>query len=190
MGVKNCKYYCAAFKPNSKKQQMNSFYKTALALVILFSACKENESTSKKEKQAAKTRSKSELDKIKLTELDGSPIDLDQYKGKTIFINFWATWCKPCIQEMPSIANAMKKVSKDEVVFLFASTEEAGEIKSFQNRMPFPFHYVKVENFETLDIMTIPTTFIFNTKGKRVFNEMGYRKWDTKQNINIISNSK
>ncbi len=162
---------------------------TLIVLLALLS-CNEKGKNNKTKETVTEVKEKSELDKVKLTELDGTPIDLNQYKGKTIFLNFWATWCKPCIQEMPSIANAMKKVNKDEVVFLFASTEEADEIKSFRERMPFPFHYVKVNNFETLDIMTIPTTFIFNSKGKRVFNEMGYRKWDSKQNISIITNSK
>ena len=169
---------------------MNSIYKITIAFVLLLVSCKEKDSASNKNKPEVKTKVESELDKIKLTELDGTSIDLNDYKGKIIFLNFWATWCKPCIQEMPSIANAMKKVNQDEVVFLFASTEEADEIKSFKEKMSFPFHYVKVHNFETLDIMTIPTTFIFNSKGKRVFNEMGYRKWDSKQNINIITNSK
>lgn len=169
---------------------MNYPYKLSVILLLLLSACKEKAADKNPDKPAVKTETKSELDKIKLTELDGTPIDLNEYKGKTIFLNFWATWCKPCIQEMPSIANAMKKVNKDDVVFLFASTEEADEIKSFKERKSFPFHYVKVDNFETLDIMTIPTTFIFNSEGKRVFNEMGYRKWDTKENINIITNSK
>ena len=169
---------------------MRIMYKLIIFFLIALISCKEKESTKNKNESTATTRTESELDKIQLTELDGTPIDLNEYKGKTIFLNFWATWCKPCIQEMPSIANAMEKVNKDDVVFLFASTEEADEIRSFKEKKPFPFHYVKVNNFETLDIMTIPTTFIFNSKGKRVFNEMGYRKWDTKQNISIITNSK
>ncbi len=169
---------------------MNYRKKLPFILLLLLFACKEKAADKSKEDSATKKETKSELDKIQLTELDGTPIDLNDYKGKTIFLNFWATWCKPCIQEMPSIANAMEKVNKDDVVFLFASTEEAEEIRSFKEKKPFPFHYVKVNNFETLDIMTIPTTFIFNSKGKRVFNEMGYRKWDTKQNISIITNSK
>nr|WP_294907964.1 TlpA disulfide reductase family protein [uncultured Lacibacter sp.] len=169
---------------------MKFIEKAILILFISIAGCKEKPKNDQQSKTTTISQVKTDLYKVKLSSLDGKPIDLSQYEGKTVFLNFWATWCKPCIQEMPSIANAMKKVNKDEVVFLFASTEEADEIKLFQERMPFPFHYVKVENFETLDIMTIPTTFIFNTKGKRVFNEMGYRKWDTKQNINIINNSR
>ncbi len=44
-----------------------------------------------------------EIEKIRLIDLNGKPISVSQYKGKTIFINFWATWCKPCIKEMPYI---------------------------------------------------------------------------------------
>ena len=165
-------------------------YRLSIIILLALLSCNEKAKSDKTSEPVVEVKETSELDKVNLTELDGTPIDLNQYKGKTIFLNFWPTWCKPCIQEMPSIANAMEKVNKDEVVFLFASTEEADEIKSFKEKMPFPFHYVKVDNFESLDIMTIPTTFIFNPKGKRVFNEMGYRKWDTKENINIITNSK
>ncbi len=169
---------------------MKVIFQLAIFIVALLIGCKEKPKKEQQSKQTTISQGQTDLDKIKLTSLDGKPIDLSQYKGKTIFLNFWATWCKPCVEEMPSIANAMKKVNTDEVVFLFASAEEAEEIKAFQQRMPFPFQYVMVDNFERLDIMTIPTTFIFNTKGKRVFNEMGYRKWDSPENIHIITNSK
>lgn len=169
---------------------MKVIFQLAIFIVVVFIGCKEKPKNGQQSKPTTVSQASPDIDKVKLTSLDGKPIDLSQYKGKTIFLNFWATWCKPCVEEMPSIANAMKKVNTDEIVFLFASAEEAEEIKAFQQRMPFPFQYVMVENFERLDIMTIPTTFIFNTKGERVFNEMGYRKWDSPENIHIITNGK
>ena len=60
---------------------------------------------------------------IKLIDLDNQYVDLADYKGKTIFLNFWATWCKPCIEEMPAIAKAQELLKNEPVVFILASNE-------------------------------------------------------------------
>ncbi|MGE0771538.1 MAG: TlpA family protein disulfide reductase [Cyclobacteriaceae bacterium] len=132
----------------------------------------------------------SDLSKIKLTELDGTPIDLTQYKGQIVFVNFWATWCKPCIQEMPTIARAQEQLANDPIVFLFPSNEEVELINSFKERRNFNFHYVQLQNMEELNIQALPTTFIINTDGKLVFSEAGYRDWSTPENLELIRNPK
>src|SRR5687768_12588433 len=104
------------------------------------------------------------FDKVQLVDLENKPFDLHRYKDKTIFLNFWATWCKPCIQEMPSIENAQDILKKEGVVFLFASSESPEEISLFRNTHNFKFNYVRVENSEELDIQGLPTTFIFDSK--------------------------
>ena len=53
---------------------------------------------------------------------------------------------------------------------------------------PAGLQFVKAENLEELNVMALPTTFIFNTDGKLVFNEMGFRKWDDKENLKLILN--
>ena len=129
-----------------------------------------------------------QLSKIKLTSLEGRPINYDAYKGKILFINFWATWCKPCLEEMPSIQNAIKLLKDNNTGFLFASEETAEQIEKFKARNNLGFNFVRVENPEELNIMALPTTFIYNPEGKLVFSEMGYRKWDDKENIDLIIN--
>lgn len=168
---------------------MKSIYKIAVAFLLLLVSCKEKESSSNKDKPTVVTKVESEFDKIKLTELDGTPIDLQQYQGKTLFINFWATWCGPCIQEMPSIQKAKNSVKDDDIVFLFASNEEVEAIETFKKKQSYDFHYVRVENLEQLKIMALPTTYIFDSNKKLVFSEMGYRKWDSKSNIDLILNA-
>jgi thiol-disulfide isomerase/thioredoxin len=168
---------------------MNQAYFTILIFSLLFASCTEKQSESTKTAASVSTKKKSEFDKIKLNDLNGNSLDLHQYKGKTIFINFWATWCKPCIQELPSIEKAMEKVKDKEVIFLFASNEAVEEIEQFQKNHAYKFHYVQLENLEELNIMTLPATYIFNPEGNLVFSEMGYRKWDTKNNIDLILNA-
>jgi thiol-disulfide isomerase/thioredoxin len=125
---------------------------------------------------------------IKLTGLNGQPVNMEQYKGKTIFINFWATWCKPCIQEMPSIQKAMGVLNNENIEFLFASDETIEQIEKFKKQNMYNFNFVRAENIAELNIMALPSTFIFNPAGKLVFNEMGYRQWDNKSNIDLIIN--
>ncbi len=127
-----------------------------------------------------------EIDKIRLTDTKGQTINLKQYEGKTIFINFWATWCKPCIQEMPSIKEAQNILKNEDVIFLMASNESIEVIEEFKKSKDYNFNYVRIENSEEMNVQTLPVTFIFNSKGNLVFSEAGLRKWDDKNNIDVI----
>jgi thiol-disulfide isomerase/thioredoxin len=124
--------------------------------------------------------------KVKLTDLDGQPISLDQFKGKTIFLNFWATWCQPCIREMPSIDSAQKLISEKGVVFLLASDETPDQIREFKAYYQLNLNFVRLVNVEELSMDGLPTTYIYNPKGERVFAETGYRKWDDSSNIEMM----
>lgn len=125
--------------------------------------------------------------RVKLKDMNDKPIDFKEYKGKAVFINFWATWCGPCIQEMPTIENAQKILSDQDVVFLFASNEDKDQIEAFIKKHTYNFHYVQLENLEELKVQALPTTFIFNPEGKLKFSETGFRNWNDSTNINLIT---
>ena len=131
-----------------------------------------------------------ELNDIQLETLQGEQIDLSRYEGKTIFINFWATWCKPCLQEMPSIQKAMEQVNTDQVVFLFPSNESTEEIQNFKEKRSYPFNFVRVNNLESLNFYALPTTLIFDSEGTLIFSESGFRDWSTKENLALINKPK
>lgn len=122
---------------------------------------------------------------IELTDLEGNPINMDQYAGKTLFINFWATWCQPCLREMPSIQEA-KKAAK-EVVFLFASNESADQIREFGASQSYDFQYVRVNNLEALGVEALPTTWIFDGTGRLVFDEAGTRNWNDATSLHLLT---
>lgn len=124
---------------------------------------------------------------IKLTDLKGDSIDLVKHKGKVVFINFWATWCKPCVEEIPTIKKAIGILNNDRIEFFFASDETTEQIESFEKQHNYNLNYVKAGNLEELGITVLPTTFIFDSGGKQVFSEMGYRKWDDKTNLDLLS---
>lgn len=124
---------------------------------------------------------------FQLSTLTGESVDMNAYRGKTVFINVWATWCKPCIQEMPTIAKAMETLQGKDVVFLFASNEEVEEIEGFRDFKKFPFAYVQLKNLEALSIQALPATFIFSPQGELVFGEEGFRDWNTEESIKLIT---
>lgn len=128
-----------------------------------------------------------DINKVKLKDLNDKEIDSDQFRGKTVFINFWATWCKPCLQEMPSIESAQAKLKGENVVFLLASNEEVDQIESFIKKHDYTFQYVLLENMEELNIQALPTTYIFNSKGELKFSETGSRKWDDSTSLDLIT---
>lgn len=123
---------------------------------------------------------------IKLTDLDGKEVDLAEYQGKTIFVNFWATWCRPCIQEMPSIATLESNLSGNNIVFFFASDEDIEKIIKFKESRGMTSHFVRVENPEALGIDALPTTFIFNGEGNLVYSEVGFRQWDQPATMEMV----
>lgn len=141
---------------------------------------------SKKEKQVSSADVIREIDKIRLTDLNDQSISLKQYEGKTLFINFWATWCKPCVKEMPSIAATQNLLQNENILFLLASNESAEEIEEFRKAHDYKFNFVRIENSEEMNIEALPATFIFNNKGNLVFSETGFRKWNEKNNIDLI----
>jgi thiol-disulfide isomerase/thioredoxin len=157
-----------------------------LILIIFISlitpACREQKLKDEKTEPASRTG----IEKVRLTSLNGQVVDLNNYKTKTVFINFWATWCKPCIEEMPTIKNAMNSFKGKNIEFLFASDETRDEIQRFEAAHDYNLNYLIAGNMEELNIMGLPTTFIFNKNGKLVFSEMGYRKWDNPANIDLI----
>ena len=158
-----------------------SWFPLAFASLIFISGCNQNRS---KEAIGANDVRKT----IQLTDLAGQSVDLTKYEGRVVFLNFWATWCRPCIEEMPSIASAKKLLGNTDIVFLFASDEDVERIKSFEKKNSLGLEYVQVTNFNELSIQALPTTYIFDASGKTVFSETGYRKWDDSANLQLLQN--
>ena len=168
---------------------MKKMFKICFLLLFVISACRSSSDTKETNNNQDKASQNTDaITQLHLTDLNDHPLDLKKYRGKTVFINFWATWCKPCREEMPSIQEAMKILKDEKIEFLFASDETKEQIQKFQTSHDYGFNYIRVENMEELNIMGLPTTFIFNPNGELIFSEMGYRKWDDKSNIDLILN--
>lgn len=117
-------------------------------------------------------------------DLNAKKIDFTEFKGKKIVINYWATWCKPCIEKMPDLLKVQEVLESYNYVFLLASDEEITKITNFINRRNYNFSFIKSEApNETLGIYSLPTTFIFNEDGKMIEKIVGSVGWESDQMI-------
>lgn len=108
---------------------------------------------------------------------DGNEVSLSSLKGKVVFINFWATWCPPCIAEMPTINKLYKKLKNNkDIVFLMVDVDgKKNTSQEFMNKNKFDLPvYTSVGDipFELLS-GSIPTTDIINKEGKLMIRHEG-----------------
>lgn len=129
------------------------------------------------------------LPAFKLRAADGSIMNLENLKGKKIFINIWATWCPPCKAEIPSIEKLYSKVDKTNTAFIMLSLDESFAMaKSFAkaNKMNLPVYYAAENLPEIFNTQGIPATFIFNEKGKLIKINNGMDNYDTDEYVKLL----
>jgi thiol-disulfide isomerase/thioredoxin len=115
--------------------------------------------------------------KFTLTKLDGSSLKLDDYRGKIIVMNFWATWCGPCLTEMPLFEKTIAKYKADkDVIFLAITTDEDRELVApFLKQYKFNLPVAHAEYLNDLfAVSSIPTTIILDRKGEIAFRQTGF----------------
>ncbi|HAO08712.1 MAG TPA: thioredoxin [Chryseobacterium sp.] len=126
-----------------------------------------------------------ENDDIILVDENGKKIALSELKGKVVFINFWATWCRPCVEEMPTLNKLTNKFrGNDEIVFVFLNVEaNLTKSKKFMKDKNYDLPvYVAGENIPSKYFQgAIPTTLIFNKKGELEAQIQGGRDFDQPQ---------
>lgn len=117
------------------------------------------------------------LPHINFRSAGGQVMDLADQKGKVVFINFWATWCPPCIAEMPSINDLHEKLKNNKnIIFITVDTDhDLSRSALFISRHQFslPLYVADSAIPETLSGNAIPTTVIFDKSGTMVFRKEG-----------------
>lgn len=120
---------------------------------------------------------------LNLINSKGEKVMLEQYRGKTIFINIWATWCPPCVAEMPSINEMYKDIDKEKIEVLMISFDQKFEKAiQFKDKKNFDFEVYQVDGRipQMYSTQSIPTTYIIDSKGNLVFTHMGMADYNRK----------
>lgn len=119
-----------------------------------------------------------------LKDLKGKTHTLSDYKGKLVFLNFWATWCPPCRAEMPSMQKMYEESDKDKFVMLAVNLREpANKVEDFAQKNGYTFPILLDSSGRIgskYRVHSIPTTFIVDQGGKLVAKISGSREWSWK----------
>ena len=115
-----------------------------------------------------------------LKDATGKTVSLDAYKGKIIFINFWATWCPPCIAEMPSIQKLYTDY-QDKIVFLFVTTDSFEKANAFmiKENLTLPVYQSVTNPPLEMESATIPATYLINQSGNVIVAKIGTANWNS-----------
>lgn len=116
--------------------------------------------------------------------------NLNKYKGKVIFINFWATWCLPCVAELPEIQKLYNEFKDFEgIVFILVSNESPQIIESFldQKKYDLPVFIAMEQAPKVFFSRTIPTSYLISKEGKIVIKQKGVVKWSGEKMQGIIN---
>lgn len=125
-----------------------------------------------------------------LRDLDGNLINYKSMEGKVVFVNFWATWCPPCIAEMGSINKLYEQFkSQSDVEFLIVSNEDTQVIRKFMESKAYSFPVLQSANPypEEFNVSSIPRTFIISPSGHIVVDKTGAANWSSETVIHTIN---
>lgn len=129
------------------------------------------------------------LPKSDLVSLAGKTINAKDFAGKVVIINFWASWCTPCIEEVPSLVSLVK-ADPNIVIIAVSGDQNKDDVAAFLKSFPDfnkPPIYVILENAKSLvdqfKVNKLPESFIFNPKGELVKKVTGTINWHTADSI-------
>lgn len=123
------------------------------------------------------------------TDIDGREYRLNDFAGKPVFLNFWATWCPPCIAEMPDIQELYDTFGQ-QAAFILLSGEDPKVVQSFMQRKGFnmPVYQLRYSVPEVFASQSIPVTFVISAEGKIVIRKTGAAKWNSSSMIALMNN--
>jgi thiol-disulfide isomerase/thioredoxin len=126
---------------------------------------------------------------LALISLDGQPANLSNFRGKVVFLNLWATWCAPCVAEMPGIQRLYEQVDTSKVAFVMLSLDENVEkARRFIKRKAytFPVYQLTGDVPEAYSTASIPTTFVIAADGRMVVRKEGMAQYDGEKFVSFL----
>ncbi|MAU16921.1 MAG: thiol-disulfide oxidoreductase [Muricauda sp.] len=117
-----------------------------------------------------------------LVELDGGQTNLQSHKGEVILINVWATWCPPCVAELPGFVELYEDY-KDKATFMFVANDEKQKVEAFLDKKGYglPVYFQGSASPQELESNSIPVTYILDKQGNIVVDKTGAANWNSEK---------
>jgi peroxiredoxin len=125
---------------------------------------------------------------LRLATLPGEEVDRESYRGRVVLVNFWATWCPPCVEEMPSLERLYRTLGPEGLVVLGVSVDEdGGALQDFVQRARVTFPILRDPGGRKAAAAWRttgwPETFVIDGTGRIVRKIVGPARWDTPEAI-------
>ena len=129
---------------------------------------------------------------LQYSDLENNIFTIQNFKGKNLFINYWATWCNPCLAEMPYMAELYEKYKDEEnIIFLYLSREKLDTIKNYvpkdESLQKLPIYKIITDD-EFFATSGIPTTFMVHSDGEGIVKDLGSAFLNDESVIKFIDN--
>lgn len=116
----------------------------------------------------------------RIRSLDGKSVGLGAFKGKVVFLDFWGTYCGPCLAEIPGIERLAQSLGNENVAFVAVTREKPERVQEFlrKNHPAIPIYLADEKLPPDLPVQGIPATYILDRNGIAVFRSEGGSNWD------------
>ena len=136
------------------------------------------------------TRAATPAPELKARDMNGAPKTLADYRGKVVLLNFWASWCPPCLREMPSMERLrLKMEGRPLEIVALASAESSDDAKIFLSKMKLGFPILldpDGSNTKRWKVFALPTSFLLDAKGRVRYVLTGPTEWDEGEALKVI----
>ena len=127
---------------------------------------------------------------LEARDLTGATKTLADYRGKVLLLNYWASWCPPCLREMPSLERLRASMAGRPLeIVAIDSAESAEEVSAYMSRMKLGFSVLLDENGSNTQrwkVFALPTTFLLDGEGRVRYVLKGATEWDETEALRVI----
>ncbi len=119
---------------------------------------------------------------FKTVDGEDAPLIDPDVEAKVVFLNMWATWCLPCLEEMPYMASLYQEFSDEGLAMVAISNEDPEVVRNFLEDHPYPFPILlDTEDILSMrfEVMALPTTLILDSQGRLALRQIGSYRWDS-----------